>query len=76
MVGARAPTYMPPTRFKETVMVIEVVVSLAAGFALGYYFAKRGLSAVKAEFDSVIAKAERMGKTEIASVFHLLKAKL
>lgn len=55
---------------------VTVVVSLAAGFALGYYFAKRGLSAVKSEFDLVIAKAERMGKTEIASAFRLLKAKL
>jgi hypothetical protein len=69
---------MPRTRLKETVMVIEVVVavSLVAGFALGYYAAKRGLGAVKAEFDLVITKAERMGKTEIASAFRMLKAKL
>jgi NADH:ubiquinone oxidoreductase subunit F (NADH-binding) len=59
-------------------MVIEVAVavSLATGFALGYLYGKRAVTAAKAELDKVIVEAEKLGKLGIAEVFGKLKAKL
>jgi hypothetical protein len=57
-------------------MVIEVTVSLFSGFAVGYLFGKRAVAALKLELEKVVVEAEKIGKTEVASVLTKLKSKL